>query len=570
MDIFILICLLAVIILILTNKIEPVPAFFGLLVFYFILDFGSADIVLGSFVNKSIITLVLLIIIADIIARTQITSFLSRLIGIRKRNFLGIGIFVGFLSSFLSNTLVVQMLIKLLDKKDFKAKLLLPVSYMAILGGTTTLIGTSTNLIANGFMADMDIKPFNFLDFAYVGIPLVVAGLVYLTFFSKNILKHKKTEVIEEPQNYFIEARVLKNSKLIGETIRKNRLRNLESLFLAELIRNNKLISPVKPEELLLEGDILVFAGDIDDIKELQKFDGLEIFEQENDILRKNLVWAVLSHNSELVNRRIKDCDFRNKFNAAIVGIKREGERLKGKIGEITLKAGDYLILAVGDNFLPTREIKNNFYLLNDIETVEKFDVKNSIIIFSAFLLVIVLSALGLISLLKGLLVLLFIYIFKGYISFNNVIKNINLNIIILLGSALGISKVLVANGASDIISDFVLSMGGLLGVYGTFVLIYFIALLLTEFTLNASAVAIALPIAYLTATSLNVNPVPFVFAVTYGSSASFLTKFGYQTNMLVSGAGNYKASDFIKLGLPLSIIYSIIVLTLVPIFFRF
>ena len=570
MDIFILICLFIVIILLVKNLLEPTMAFLGLLIFYFLLNLISVNDLLGSFVNKSIIILTLLIIISDILARTQMTSFINNVFGTKKRNMFGIGFIVSFLSSFLSNTLVVQMFIKMLDKREFKSKLLLPVSYMAILGGTTTLIGTSTNLIANGFMSEVGLKPFNFFDFAYVGIPLVISGLVYLTFFARIILKNKEINALSEKENYFLEAKVLEGSSLNGKTIFENGLRNMDNLFLAEIVRNERLISPVSPKELILEDDTLVFTGDIENINELQKFDRLEIFEQKDDVLSQNLVWAVLSHNSEIINKRIKDCDFRNKFNAAIVAIKREGESLKGKIGEISLKAGDNLILAVDENYTATREIKRNFYLLNDFKAVKKFDFKNSVFILLSFLFVIILSAFNIISLLKGLLVLVFIYLCLKYITFKDSLKNVNLNLIILLGSALGISKVLVTNGASELISDLVLYISHNIGVYGAFIVVYLLSLLLTELTLNASAVAIAFPIAYLTAISLGVSPIPFIFAVTYGSSASFLTKFGYQTNMLVSGVGNYKARDFLTLGLPLSIIYSIIVLTLVPLFFKF
>lgn len=570
MDIFILFCLVLLIFLVVRNTIEPVLAFFGLLIFYYLLNLIDVNVLLGSFVNKSIITLTLLIIIADVLARTQITAIINRILGIRKRNIFGLGLLISVLSGFLSNTLVVQMFIKLLDKKEYKTKLFLPVSYFAILGGTATLIGTSTNLIANGFITEMGLEPLKFFDFTYVGIPLIVAGLLYLTFIVPIIFKDKQHEVIDESRNYFLEARVLPGSSLKNKTIKENGLRNLENLYLTEIIRNEKLISPVKPDEFVLENDILVFTGDVDNIKDLQKLDKLEIFEEDNDILRQNLVWAVLSHNSDLINRKIRECDFRNKFCAAIVAIKREGENLKGKIGEIRLKAGDHLILAVSKSFCPTREIKNNFYLLDDIKTVDKFNTKNSLFIFVSFISVVLLSAFGLVNLIKGLFVLLFIYMFRGYITFKGVIKNTNLYLIILLGSALGISKVLVSNGASDIISGLVLHISNYVGIYGSFVAIYILTLILTEFTLNASAVAIAFPVAYLTAVSLEVSPLPFIFAVTYGASASFLTKFGYQTNMMVSAAGKYKPSDFIRLGLPLSIIYSIIVLTLVPIFFKF
>ena len=570
MDIFVLVCLLIVILILIKNIFEPSLVFLGLLTFYFLLGLINVNDFLISFVNKSIIILTLLIIIADVLARTQITQIINKAVGVRKRNIFRTGIIVSILSSFLSNTLVVQMFIKLLDNKPYKSKLLLPVSYLAILGGTTTLIGTSTNLIANGFLLEMGLKPFNFFDFAYVGIPLVIAGLLYLTFFAPKILKHKEDEQIQEQSDYFLEAKVLNGSALHNKTIVQNKLRNLENLFLAEIIRNNQLISPVKPDEIVLENDILVFTGDIANIKELQHIDGLEIFEQKDDILNRNLVLAVISHNSDLLNCKIKECNFRKKFNAAIIAIKREGEQLKGKIGDIKLKIGDQLVLAIGDSFSLTREIKTNFYLLSDINTIDKLNVKKSVFVYLSFIAVVILSAINIISLIKGLLILLFIYMIFGFISFNNVLKNINVNLIILLGSALGISKVLVSNGAADILSNFIISIGHNIGVYGTFIVLYIFSIILTELTMNASAVAIAFPVAYIAATTLGVNPEPFIFAVTYGSSASFLTKFGYQCNFLVSAAGNYRARDFLKLGLPLSIIYGIIVITLVPVFFKF
>lgn len=571
MEIFILACLLLLIALLVKNLVEPAMAFLCLLVVYFFFGLISVENLLSSFVNESIIILTLLIIIADVISRTQITVMLNNLLGEKKRNLFKTGVLVSFLSGFLSNTLVVQLFIKMLECKSYKAKMLLPISYMAILGGTVTAIGTSTNIIASGFMLDAGLKPFDFFDFAYIGIPLVVSGMIYLTLFSHKILKFDNDKLEDVEATYFLDAKVLQGSSLQGKTIAENKLRKLDSLFLAQIIRNGHVISPVSPDEIILEEDILVFTGDISNVKELKKFDKLELFEQESDVLSRNLVWSVVSHNSELLSKKIKECDFRKKFDAAIVAIRRQGEKLEGKIGEVKIKAGDQLILAIGEDFdSSAKEVRNNFYLMTDVENSEKIGSKNTKVVFISFFFAIALSAFGFISMIKSLLALIFFYMLFGFMDFKSMIKNVNLRLIILLGSALGISKVLVSNGVSEIFSNFVLAFSPNIGAYGTLVVVYFFSLILTELTMNASAVAIAFPVAYLAAVNLGVSPIPFIMAVTYGSSASFLTKFGYQTNMLVASAGKYKAKDFLKLGLPLSFLYSFIVLLLLPVFFKF
>lgn len=571
METFILVCLLVLIVVLAKNLIEPALAFLGLLGFYYFLGLIDTSSFLSSFVNKSIVILTLLIVVADIISRTQITKLLDKFLGTKKSQIFKTGLLVSCFSSFLSNTLVVQLFIKVLEDKDFKSKVLLPISYMAILGGTLTAIGTSTNIIANGFLLDRGLPLFNFFDFAYVGVPVVLAGLIYLSIFSDKILKKDVVKQDIDDSKYFLEAKVVQGSTLHGKTVSQNKLRHLDTLFLAQIIRGEDLISPVTPEETILEEDVLVFTGDISNVKELKKFDKLEIFEQNEDVLNENLVWTVVSHNSELLNKKIKDCDFRKKYNAAIVAIKRQGEKLHGKIGEIVLKAGDQLVLAVGNDFDSTsKEVRCNFYLLNDIKTSGKIGFKNTILILTLFLLAVSLAALKLVPLIKGLLVLIFVYMVCGFVNFKQVLKSINIRLIILLGSALGISKVLISNGVSEVLSSAILAISSDIGVYGTLVVVYFFSLILTELTMNASAVAISFPIAYVAATSLGVNPMTFIMAVTFGSSASFLTKFGYQTNMLVSGAGSYKSKDFLKLGLPLSLIYSVVVLILLPIVFKF
>lgn len=552
------------------NRLEPALGFWALLSLYLCAGLIGPSDYLSSFSNPSIVVLTLLIVVAGVLSQTRITEFLGGYLGERKRNILATGAIVCLLSSFLSNTLVVQMFVRILDGKSYRKKLLLPISYLAILGGTTTLIGTSTNIIANGFLGEFGLQPFGFTDFLYVGLPLVVVGILYLALFSGKILPQEPIVSEDDEERFFLEAQVQQGSALHGKSVKENSLRRLERLFLAEIIRGEELVSPVTPHTVVLQGDILVFTGDIKNIAELERFNGLQIYAQRTGLLSQNLQWCVLSHKSDIVGKTIKQCNFRHKFNAAVVAIKRQGEGLRAKLGDVVLRAGDELVLAVGDDSDVSKSIKGHFYTMNDLRTELKFSPKQSALIFALFFGAIGFGAAGVLPFLNALLLLIFVYMLLGFLRFGEILRSVNLNLIVLLGSALGISKVLVQNGAAQALSSVVMMLGNNFGTYGVFVLLFFFTLLLSEFTLNASAVAIGFPIAFLVSQALGANPEPFIFAVTYGASASFLTKFGYQTNMLVAAAGEYKQRDFLRLGLPLSVIYSIVALVLIPVFFKF
>jgi di/tricarboxylate transporter len=525
---------------------------------------------LVNFINPSLINLILLIIISGVIAKSNLSAVFRRLNYGKKRNFLKLSLFSGFLSAFVNNTVVVSLAIKTLLKHKNAAKILLPVTYIAILAGTCTLIGTSTNLILNGLVVENGLPELEIFDFAYVGIPLFIAGSLYLILAYNRILSDKELTPVYNGTNYFLEACVQNNSSLIGKSIKENRLRNLENLYLAEIIRNNKLISPVRPDEIIEENDILVFTGDIDNIKDLQKIEGLKIFEDRNAVLKDNLIWAVLSHNSYLVGKTIKEASFRANFDAAVVAVKRGHEKLSGKIGSIKMKTGDYLILAVGEDFHKNEDLHDHFYITSDVEVTEKLNAKQSLFVLITFIAGIIISAIGLISLFKVLMILLFLYLFSGLLAINEMKKLFNLDLLVLVGSALGISKVLIDSGAATLVADSIIHLSAGAGIYGSLIGIYLLTLIFTEIITNNAVAALVFPIAYSTAISLGVNPLPFIMVVAYGASASFITPWGYHANLMVYNTGNYKPADFFKLGLPLSIIYSILVIILVPVFFKF
>jgi di/tricarboxylate transporter len=563
-------------ILLTRTRTHPAFLFAGTVFVFFLAGLIPVGELLMQFINPALVTLVLVLQAAAVIEKTPLTDWISRLVLVghslpRTVTRLCLGIFP--LSAFMNNTAVVASFLGPLKKnRHFPAsKLLIPLSYAAIIGGTVTLIGTSTNLIVNGLALEAGMKGLGIFQFAYVGIPLCIGGFIYLALFSHRLLPANQVAPKIDRAEYFLEARVLPGSAHIGRTVTANKFRNLQSLFLAEIIRQDRLLSPVNPDEIIQAGDILVFVGDVHKVRDINRFDRLAIFTEENiGLLKKNLREVVLAHTSSLLGKKVKTADFRARFDAAVVAVRRGSKKLSGKIGSIRLQAGDTLLLAVGPDFAKRENLKSNFFLITKISLQKQLSRGESTLAVILFVTAILASALNLLPLLKSLAILLFIYILLGFIRFEDMRNNANLDIVVLVGSALGISRVMLGSGASLIIAKGVLFFFKDQGAFVNLVGIYLLTFLLAQLVTNNAAAALAFPMAYSTAVSLQVNPLPFVMAVAYGASASFLTPYAYQTNLMVFGPGNYKFSDFLKAGLPLALIYGLISLTLLPLFFKF
>jgi di/tricarboxylate transporter len=556
--------------LLMQNKIKPALLFLGLVLGYYFLDLISIDVLLNNYVNKSLVTLVLLLLVSIAIEKTSFIAMLSTHLFDKSlsKSVAKISFFSAFFSAFLNNTAVVASLISVVKQNKFHApsKLLIPLSYAAIFGGTITLVGTSTNLIVNGFVIERGLPSLEMFDFIYVGIPVAVLGTFVLIIITRFLPEHRAQTQIE---HYFIEAKITKESPLIGKSIKQNNLRNLEYLFLSEILRQGHIISPVHPDEILQENDVLIFSGDIKEISLLEKFKGLELVHVKHD-LSKNLVEAIISHESTLVGKTLKEVNFRIKFDASVVAIKRGEEKLSGKIAEIKLSAGDNLVLAKGSDFYQRDNLKKNFYFFNDVAVNQKLSQTQSIAVLAGFMGVILLSVFKILPLIKGLFILLIALVLFKFLNFDEIKRRFPYDLVLIIGSALGVSSVIIETGLAESIANGLIGTFEGFGVYGVFFAIYIFTALLTEIITNNAAAALAFPIAYSTALSLDVSYLPFVMAVAYGASASFLTPYGYQTNLMVASIGGYNFKTFIKSGALVSLVHGCIVLTLIPIFFKF
>ena len=574
MKLFIAITLLILIALLIQNKYRGSILFTGLASIYFIIDLINYDDFVKGFTNNSLLTLVLLLLVTISLERTVLIDYFSKFIISKSYNktFLKFGLIVMSTSAFANNTAVVASLMSTIKNNKFHtpSKLLIPLSYFAILGGTLTLVGTSTNLLVNSFVVANGYESLKIFDFFYVGFFIALFGFITL-FFTKSLLPDNKASNSDDIEKHLIELKVSQNSKLIGKSVKDNDLRNLEYFFLVEIIRKNNSITPVTPSEIIEENDKLIFSGDVKHIEILRNFDGLVLVDdiKNSDIKTLNLVDAIVTPQSSLVGKRVKDANFRSKYDAAIVSFKRGSESIL-KIGEEVIQAGDRLILAVGNDFKNKENITNKFYLLSDIKKKKKYSTKQSIFVILGFISIILTSALGYISLFKALIIALIVLLFSKLLTINDIKRNFPFEIFLIIGSSIAISKVLANSGLANDIATVITASFGVYGVYGSFIGIYLVTMILTEFMSNNSAAAIVFPIAYSTAIGLDVSIYPFVFAVAFGASASFLIPHGYQTNLMVTSLGSYKTKDFIKAGIPLSIVYSLVVIIATPIFFKF
>ena len=566
-----IVLLLAVLI---SGRIKPAIAFTGLAISYVVFGIVDTPHFLQNYTNPALITLLLLLLVSVALERS---SFLDHLANHLLKGSERLATFklmgsTALLSAFLNNTAVVAAFLGPISKQKRFApsKMLIPLSYASILGGAMTLIGTSTNLVIASFAMNAEMAPLQMFQFMWVGLPVAILCIAVL-LLSSRLLPNNHHEQQQDDLSYLLAAEVLSDSNMVGNSIEANKLRNLEGLYLLEIEREGRLISPVAPSEIILAGDLLLFAGDVEKVQILQRFHGLQLFNQPaSELFTSNLAEVVISNQSDLPGKTLQEVDFRTMFNAGVVGIRRGEKRLRGRLGRIPLKVGDCLLLAVGSDFENHKNLDRNFHLLSGGFQLPKLTQQQSALALCGFGAVILLSALNVLPLLKGLLFLLCLLVITQILSLSEMRRRFPFEILMVIGSALTLAKGLETSGAALIIANFMQHTFNQYGVIAAFIGCYFMTLILTETVTNNAAAALAFPIAYSTAQAFGVDPLPFVMVVAYGASACFLIPFGYQTHLMVFSPGRYKIKDFLRTGLPITITYSCGVLILVPHFFSF
>ncbi len=530
-----------------------------------------------GFANEQLGVIIILLLIGELIRKSTILdNFFNNFFKstTTHKKFIFKLIFpVATLSAIINNTPLVAIIMPYVHKwgkshNISPSKLLIPLSYAAILGGTATLIGTSTNLVVNGMVEDQsffpDFKSLGIFDFTPVGVSMIIFGGLYLVFASNKLLPDKSDpldNISLKSREYLVEVKVVKGSDLHNKTVEEANLRNLKGLFLFEIVRGEKSISPVKPQTTIFEDDLLIFAGNTVTIADMiennnnLKPSQLGMFSKKR---KTSVVEVVVSPNSSLINKTVKESGFRGKFDAAIIAIHRNGEKLRGKIGEITLLPGDLLLLVTGEDF-EERADSNDFFLLNEVKNIKKIPASQSLFIIGGLLTSIILSALNIIPLFNSLIIfMVLLFIFK-IANPKDMPKSINYDLVMIIALSLALGTAITKTGLASDISELFIRFLKPYGIFIIFLGIFILTNLLASIITNIGAVAIIFPMSMSLAYQLGADPKPFALLVAYAGAASFLTPIGYQTNLMVYGPGGYNFKDFFKIGLPMTIIYMLV-----------
>jgi di/tricarboxylate transporter len=484
---------------------------------------------------------------------------------------------VSSISAFLNNTPIVAFMIPYVKDWAKKtgnpaSKFLIPLSFATILGGMITVIGTSTNLVLNGLIAEYKLPLLGFADFFYLGVTVSLVGWVYLYFIGYKLLPSNPNEIDtlrEHLKEYIIETEIASGSRLIGKTVKDGGLRNLQDVFLVEIYRDEKTISPVSPDEVLEKDDILFFSGNTQSIYNLIKEDnGLSIprdgSEREEHF---NFVDAVIPANSGLIGRRIKDSNFRERFNASIIAIHRDGKRVAGKVGETNLAGGDFLLLLASEKQAALDN--NDLFFLSVPKSLNAKPKKWLKYLGFAAGLLLILGVVGVLPLFNASLIVLVALVFFGVLSIDEIRKELDLGLLMVLVCSLAVGIALEKSGTADWIANMLIQSVKAFGPVAVIASLFMVTIFLTALITNAAAVSIVFPIAMSMAEQMHLPYTPFFVAIGYAASGDFMTPIGYQTNLMVYGPGGYTFRDFLRVGTPLTILYAVICVSFIAYYYN-
>lgn len=486
------------------------------------------------------------------------------------------------LSGFFNNTPLVTMLMPVADdwarQHRFSAsKLLMPLSFASILGGACTLIGTSTNLVVNGWLIDeMGAEGLGMFEVTRVALPIAIVGMLFMLFTSRWLLPERRAvfDHLDDAREYTVEVLVDQDGALVGKTVEEAGLRGLPGLFLIEIDRQEEVLPAVSGGIRLRSGDRLVFAGLLDSVVDLQKIPGLsaatdQIYKLGSDRHNRVLIEAVVSATCPVVGRTIKEGRFRTRYSAAVVAVARNGERLSGKLGDIRLNAGDTLLLEARPNFLEQQRNSRDFYLVSRLDRQTRFNSERAPVAGLIMLGLVGSVGLGVLPMSTAAVVAAAATVAFGCINASNARRAIDWEVLLVLGGALGLGHAMSSSGLAEILGNAL--QAGFGATPGLMLAATFVSAMLLACMVTAKAGAVLmLPIALAAAEELGVSFMPFAIAVMLGASFSLATPIGYPTNLMVMGPGGYRYMDFVRLGLPLSVLVTLMSVWLIPLVWPF
>jgi len=544
---------------------------------------------LKGFSNPGVLTVAVLFVLADGLYRTGAFEWLGiQLLGVPKNRMsaqLRTMVPAAILSAFLNNTPVVALMMPIINDWCRKHRisvshLFLPLSYAAILGGTCTLIGTSTTIVINNELPpELQLSMF---ELSVVGVPASILGLIFIAIATRWLLPERKPAftAMDDPREYTVEMIVQSGSPLVGKSIESAGLRHLPGMYLMEINRNGNVIPAVGSDTILQAKDQLVFVGIVNSVVDLQRIPGLEpaidqLFQLDGPRSQRRLVEAVVSTSYPYLRMSVRDSEFRSHYNAAIIAVSRDGVRLTEKIGDIRLESGDTLLLEATDGFAKQQRNSRHFFLVSEVQDsspVRHEHAWAARLVMLGFIMAATLLTRWLpgstATLLAAMTSALLMILFRCTRAVE-ARRAVDWNVITVMAAGIGIGEAMKASHADEFIvnqlPDVIRN-----NPYPMLAAVFVIASLLSNMITAKAAAMITLSIAKAAADSLEVSYAPFAIVVIMSCAACFATPFGYQTNMMVYGPGGYRASDYMRLGVPLTILVGAVTLVIAPMVWPF
>jgi di/tricarboxylate transporter len=574
--------------LFLRTRIAPDVVTSGALTLLLVTGVLSVDEALAGFANPGVITVAVLYVVVTGLTETGAVGWIGQALLGRPRSEddarLKLMLPAAGLSAFLNNTPVVAIFIPaVLDwAKRHRLRLsalLMPLSFASIAGGTCTLIGTSTNLVVNGMFEAQNgasAAGLGLFELAWIGIPVTLAVLAYMALLGGRLLPARTpaTDSFADVRNYTTEMLVPDGSPLAGKSIENAGLRQLPGLYLVEIERDGQIMAAVSSRAVLRGGDRLVFAGMLESVVDLQRIRGLrpatdQVFKLGGPRQDRCFVEAVLSNRGPLVGRSVREGRFRAHYNAAIIALSRNGERVQRKIGDIVLAAGDTLLLETHPSFVLQQRNSRDFLVVaqhGDVHPPDHARAPVAVAIVAAMVLSV---ALELVSMLEAALLAAGAMILTRCSAGRVARRAPDWQVLVVIATSLGIGAALQKTGAASMLA------GSLIGLaqgmpWVSLTLVFLSAALLTALATNNVAAVLVFPIAMDAARLMDVSPLPFVVTLMVAASASFSTPIGYQTNLMVFNVGGYRFADFLRVGVPLTVLVGLITVGLSPLIWPF
>lgn len=569
-----------------TNRYPPDIVMLGGLTLLLLSGVLTPAEALAGLSNEGMVTVAVLYVVVSGLQETGGTAWVSQSLLGRPRSVahaqMRLMAPVAALSAFLNNTPVVAMFIPAVQDWAKRhgiavSKLMIPLSYAAIAGGTLTLIGTSTNLVVNGLLLKQPDQPsLGLFEIAWVGLPTLLLTIAFTMLFGRRLLPDRGSLLsqLEDAREYTVEMLVEPNSPLEGKTIEAAGLRQLPGMYLVELDRDGQLMPAVSPQQTLRGGDRLLFAGVVDSVLDLQKIRGLtpatnQVFKLQSPRHQRCLVEAVVSESFPLLGKSIREGRFRTLYQAAIIAVARNGERIQRKIGDIVPRPGDTLLMETHPSFLERYRNTRDFLLVSRLDNSAPPRHERAGLAVAIMAGMVVLAATGWLSMLQAAMLAAGLMLIGHCTSAGVARRSVDWQVLLVIAASFGIGLALEKTGAAGLVA------GGLVGMAGDSpwmaLALFFVATsLFTNLITNNAAAVLMFPIALAAAERLDVSVIPFAIVIMKAASASFATPIGYQTNLMVMGPGGYSFADYLRLGVPLTFLTGVLTVLIAPLVWPF